>query len=44
MEASIDACDVIIKALGELQKSVKACNDELLAEIDSLKQRLEASN
>lgn len=29
MEDSIKKCDIIIKALGELQKGVKACNDQL---------------
>lgn len=44
MTDSIEKCDVIIAALGELQKGVKACNDQLLTEIDTLRKKLEASN
>jgi hypothetical protein len=44
MDASIKECDVIIKALKELQKNVKACSDELENEIDTLRKTLEASN
>lgn len=44
MTASIEKCDVIIKALGVLQKAVKKCNDTLTAEIISLKKQLEARN
>lgn len=44
MEANIQKCDEIIKALGVLQKGVKQCNDTLLAEIDNLRKKLEASN
>lgn len=44
MTASIEKCDVIIKALVALQKAVKVCNDTLEAEIVSLRKKLEASN
>jgi len=44
MTASIEKCDVIIKALTDLQKAVKVCNDTLEAEIVALRKKLEASN
>merc|ERR1712178_217636 len=39
---SIAKCDTIIASLEKLKKAVKACNDELANEIDSLRKKLEA--
>jgi lysyl-tRNA synthetase class II len=44
LTASIEKCDLIIKALEKLQKAVKVCSDELESEIVSLRKALEANN
>lgn len=44
LTASIEKCDMIIKALEKLQKAVKVCSDELESEIVQLRKTIEASN
>jgi len=44
MTDSIAKCDIIIKALGELQKAVKVCSDELEQQIALLDKTVKASN